>query len=85
MLKQKHLITGLVRVKVYEYGHRGRGHQKVSLTPEKCCIHQGQGAKETETQIRLSGETMSSKNGPSTGGFLMGALRKLQNNRGQYI
>lgn len=64
---------------------QGKRHQKVSLTPEKCCIHQGQGAKETETQIRLSGETMSSKNGPSTGGFLMGALRKLQNNRGQYI
>ena len=62
-----------------------------SVTDTKEVLHpsaplpKGQGAKETETQIRLSGETMSSKNGPSTGGFLMGALRKLQKNKGQYI
>lgn len=57
--------------------HRGTGEEgiiEVSLTPKKCCIHQTLFPKDkelrrNETQIRLDGERMNRRNGPSTGGF----------------
>lgn len=59
---------------MYAQGHRGRGHHEVSLTPKKCYIHQTPFQKDkelrrNETQIRLDGERMNRRNGPSTGGF----------------